>query len=202
MIIAVISDLHDNVVAWKSIVKYLSAHKITRLINCGDTCAPDMLKAMSNSYAGRIDTVFGNVADRELEKSVVKSLKNVAHHGDQGSVTIAGQKIFFNHFPAAAEAAAKTGEYDIVCHGHTHLKRWEPSPTLDKTNNYLAQSLLPNQSKVDTIDASTKVALDQPNRQPVTMILNPGTAGGMFQYPSFATVDLKNLTCSFIDINV
>lgn len=162
MSIAVMSDLHDNVAAWKSIAKYLSAEHIATLINCGDTCAPAMLKKMSEDFAGTIHTVFGNVADRELETTVVTTLHNVHHYGDQGTVTIEGKKIFFNHFPRVAEQAATSGDIDLVCHGHTHLKRWEPLGQI--------------------------------------MILNPGTAGGMFQYPSFATVDLQTMTCKFIDL--
>jgi hypothetical protein len=34
------------------------------------------------------------------------------------------------------------------------------------------------------------------------MVLNPGTAGGMFQYPSVAIVDLDTMNCSFIEITV
>lgn len=162
MVIAVMSDLHDNTAAWQSIARYLREHTITRLMNCGDTCAPAMLQEMSRTFAGQIDTVFGNVADRELETEVVKKLPNVTHYGDQGTVTIEGKNIFFNHFPKIAEQIAASGQVDLACHGHTHLKRWEPI----------------GQAKV----------------------LNPGTAGGMFQYPSFATVDLPAMRCSFIDI--
>lgn len=162
MSIAVMSDLHDNVAAWKSIAQYLAAEHIETLINCGDTCAPAMLQKMSEDFSGTIHTVFGNVADRELEKSVAKELSNVKHYGDAGDCMIEDKKIFFNHFPNVAEQAAASGDYQLVCHGHTHLKRWEPAG--------------------------------------LATILNPGTAGGMFQYPSFATVDLQTMTCKFIDL--
>ncbi|MDZ7798917.1 MAG: YfcE family phosphodiesterase [Patescibacteria group bacterium] len=35
-----------------------------------------------------------------------------------------------------------------------------------------------------------------------TYLLNPGTAGGMFQYPSFAIFDLENMTNKFKDITL
>ncbi len=164
MRIAVMSDLHDNVKAWGLIAKFLADQQIQTLINCGDTAAPAMLKEMSRTFAGQIHTVFGNVADRELEAKVARDLPNVTHYGDRGELTLAGQRIFFNHFPAVAEAEAGGGSYDFVCHGHTHLKRWEPKGA--------------------------------------TMILNPGTAGGMFQYPTFAVVDLATMTCNFEDVKI
>lgn len=35
-----------------------------------------------------------------------------------------------------------------------------------------------------------------------TYLLNPGTAGGMFQYPSYALFDLKNMTNQFEEITL
>lgn len=164
MIIAVMSDLHDNITNWGLIQNILAEKNITTLINCGDTCAPAMLKEMSKMFDGQIHTVFGNVADRALETEVVKTLANVTHYGDHGEIVLEHKKVFFNHFPLVAEQAAASSEYDLACHGHTHLKRWE--------------------------------------KMSKTLILNPGTAGGMFQYPSFATVDLATLTHEFIDITL
>lgn len=164
MTIAVISDLHDNIANWQIIQKIISEQKINVLINCGDTCAPAMLKEMSNTFSGQIHTVFGNVADRDLEEKVAGELPNVQHYGDRGHTDIEGKKIFFNHLPEVAEQTVTQGAYDLVCHGHTHLKRWE---------------------KIGT-----------------TYILNPGTAGGMFQYPSFATVNLSDMTHQFIEVKL
>ncbi|MBI2984147.1 MAG: metallophosphoesterase family protein [Candidatus Kerfeldbacteria bacterium] len=179
MFVAVMSDLHDNVANWQLIAKFLAEENIQTLINCGDTAAPAMLQEMSRAFAGQIHTVFGNVADRELETTVVAALANVTHYGEHGEVMMADKKIFFTHQPKHAEAAAALGPlfggaspvagraggaYDLICHGHTHLKRWE--------------------------------------KRGRTYFLNPGTAGGMFQYPSFAVVELVNMTCSFQDVRL
>lgn len=164
MRIAIMSDLHDNTAAWNILAKRLAAEEITTLINCGDTCSPAMLEKMAKSFPGEIFTIFGNVADRELEMEVVKTLPNVTHYGDGGSVKLAGRQIYFTHQPKEAESKIQSGEHNLVCHGHTHLKRWE---------------------KIGE-----------------TFVVNPGTAGGMFQYPSFAIIDLEKLTCSFIDLTL
>ena len=164
MHIAVMSDLHDNVTAWDRLVIFLEQQQITTLINCGDTSAPAMLKHMASTFTGQIHTVFGNVADEELETEVTKNLPNVTHYKFRGEMELDGKRISFNHFPNIAEREAKTGNFDLVCHGHTHLKRWE---------------------KIGT-----------------AMVLNPGTAGGMFQYPTFAVVDLTLMTCNFQDITL
>lgn len=164
MTIAVMSDLHDNLVAWKVIVEQLKKDQISRLINCGDAAAPDMLADMARTFPGQIDTVFGNVADRETEKELVTKIPNICHHGDVADISLEKRRIFFTHFPKIALTRVATGKYDLVCYGHDHLKRAE------------------------------KIGR--------TLLLNPGTAGGMFQYPSYALVDLTNLSYQFIEIKL
>lgn len=159
MTIAVMSDLHDNVKNWELINAWLTEHQITTLINCGDTAAPAMLQDMARTFKGTIHTIFGNVADRALEQKVAPTLTNVKHYGDEGAVTFKGRRIGFVHFPDRAQAMATSGDFDLVCHGHTHLKRWE---------------------KIGDC-----------------WILNPGTAGGMFQYPTFAIMDLSTMKTDF-----
>lgn len=134
MIIAVMSDLHDNLTCWGIMVRQLNEQKISILINCGDTVAPATLKEMSQTFNGTIHTVFGNNADRELELQVAPTLLNIMHHGDQGAIHVDGKCIGFTHIPQIATAMAQTGEFQIVCHGHTHLKRWEPFDRLATTN--------------------------------------------------------------------
>lgn len=164
MTIAVMSDLHDNIAAWELLVREVQNRNISTLINCGDTCAPAMLRAMSESFTGTIHTIFGNVVDRELEAQKVKDWSNVVHHGDRGAIDIDGRRIGFVHYPKVAEAMTTTGEFDLVCYGHDHLQRWE--------------------------------------KRGSCFLLNPGTAGGMFQYPTFATVDLTSLTHEFIRLTL
>lgn len=164
MEVAVISDLHDNVVGWQIIAKELAKRNITTLINCGDTCSPVMLQTIAKSFPGDIHTVFGNVADRERESQRVKELPNVTHYGDQADFTLDGKKIAVTHLPAQAKKLVESGAYDLVCHGHDHLKR---------------------QTKIGN-----------------TLLVDPGTAGGMFQYPSFAIVDLETMQATLVDIKL
>ncbi len=164
MNIAVISDLHDNLANWDLLLKRFSQLGITTLINCGDTCAPAMLRTMSETFPGQIYTVFGNVADKELETEKVKDWTNVHHYGEAGEFELAGKKFFINHYPKVARQKAATAEYDVVCYGHDHIKHAE----------LVGQTLL----------------------------LNPGTAAGMFQYPSFATINLSTLAHEFHELTV
>jgi len=42
-----------------------------------------------------------------------------------GEIELKGRKIAFCHYPKLAELLAKSGEYDAVFHGHTHVFREE-----------------------------------------------------------------------------
>jgi uncharacterized protein len=164
MIIAIMSDLHDNVTAWQIIARQLADQKIEALINCGDTAAPAMLMEMAKTFSGQIHTVFGNVADKETETTKAKELPNVTHYGEAGEVALGGRQIFFNHYPAIARQRAQSGMYDLVCYGHDHTKHAE------------------------LIGRTT--------------LLNPGTAGGMFQYPTYATIDLTNMKINWHNVTL
>jgi len=164
MLIAVMSDLHDNLGDWQIIINELKKRQVETIINCGDTAAPSMLAEMSETFDGQIHTVFGNVADKITETQRAKELSNVTHYGETGELGVANRKIFFNHYPQIAKAKAATGQYDLCCYGHDHIKHAE---------------------KIGT-----------------TLLLNPGTAGGMFQYPSIAIVDLADMSHQFINLKL
>lgn len=162
MRIAVMSDLHDNIPGWELVLRELQREEISLLLNIGDTVAPDVLVHMSETFTGIIHTVFGNNGDREAELSATKNISTIIHHGEIGGLEVEGVRIGFTHEPQPAMAMVREGIFDLVCHGHTHLKRWE---------------------KIGEC-----------------YVLNPGTAGGVFQYPSFATVDLPEMKARFIDL--
>jgi predicted phosphodiesterase len=44
----------------------------------------------------------------------------VRYYGQDGSLSLAGRRIFLVHYPHYAKAIALTGDYDLVCNGHEH----------------------------------------------------------------------------------
>jgi len=125
MKIAIISDTHDNVPNLEKALDWMRQSKVEQIIHCGDLCAPGILtKVLSPKFSGKIHMVFGNVEDRDLLNTKVKSFKNVNHYGDKGEVELGGKKIAFIHFPEEAKKLAESGKYDLVFYGHSH-KPWE-----------------------------------------------------------------------------
>jgi putative phosphoesterase len=151
-----------NIPCWELVLRELQREEITTLVNCGDTVAPNVLVHMAETFSGMIHTVFGNNGDRAGEQSAVAHQTNLTHHGDVGGIVVAGVRIGFTHEREPAMAMVRTGEFDVVCFGHNHIKQWTKSGNC--------------------------------------FVLNPGTAGGVFQYPSFATLDLPEMKARFIDL--
>jgi len=155
MKLAILSDLHDNYILWQQkILPKLKELNATEIIFCGDMCSPGMMKKMTEEFGEKIHLVFGNVdGDKKKMEELATGLPNLTIYGKQGEIELSGKKIAFVHFPNKARKLAESGNYHLVCYGHTH-----------------------------------KASKKKINR---TLLINPGTAGGLFAPASFMTYDLE-----------
>ncbi|NMB48071.1 metallophosphoesterase family protein [Candidatus Kuenenbacteria bacterium] len=124
MKIAIISDLHDNLVNLEKFLAWAKANNIEELFVLGDLCAAATLKrVLAPGFIGHIHIVFGNVCDRENELAVAKTFPHVTHSGDLAELIIDNKKIALTHYPQKAKELATTEKNDFVFYGHTH-KPW------------------------------------------------------------------------------
>ena len=127
MIIAIISDTHDNFDNTKKALEVISKKGAEVLIHCGDICSPGMFKIIPETFKGPIHCTFGN-NDREeflFIKIIEANYKNVQFHKPFGELELDGKKIAFTHYPVFGEGMAHTGKYDLVAFGHSHEKHEE-----------------------------------------------------------------------------
>ncbi len=126
MKIAVLSDIHDNVWNLDKVLDKLKKEKVEAIIFCGDFCAPFTFKRLANREIP-IYAVFGNVdgAQKEITQLALKNYKNVILEKDLLEIELNGRKIAICHNNKFAEGLAKTGKYDAVFHGHTHISKIE-----------------------------------------------------------------------------
>lgn len=119
MKIAILSDIHDNIWALKKVMDEIAGVDV--LLFCGDFCAPFSLALMAERFRGPIHCVAGNndgdvlLLIRNAEKA-----GNVTWHGPFADLQLDGRRIFMHHYPAIAERVAASGQYDLVCCGHSH----------------------------------------------------------------------------------
>lgn len=122
MKLAIISDIHDNLVNLKKCLDWCRENKVEEMICCGDVTNNETLQFLSQNFFGPIHLVRGNMEiyyDEEVE-----SYKNVKYYGRTGRVKI-GDKFFgLCHEPFLIEDVQKLGDCEIIFYGHTH-KPWE-----------------------------------------------------------------------------
>jgi putative phosphoesterase len=120
MQIAILSDIHDNI--WK-LETLLADLQADALIFCGDFCAPFTLAQIAESFAGPIHAVFGNNdGDQFLLSRVAVRSPQVTLHGEFCELELDGRRVAVTHYPQIGKALARGGEYDLVCHGHSHKR--------------------------------------------------------------------------------
>jgi hypothetical protein len=120
MKIGILSDIHDNI--WNLRAALEGLREADALICCGDLCSPFVVGLLAEGLAGRpIHVVFGN-NDGDLFRITQNAsrLKGVQLHGELFQGELGGKRVFVNHYPLIARAAA-TEEYDLICYGHNHL---------------------------------------------------------------------------------
>ena len=121
MIIAIISDSHDNIWNLRKAVKIIQAENAEMIIHCGDFVAPFMLKELEASE-NPVHGVFGNNDGDQylLTKMALSALKSITLHGLIGQVDADGFKVSFTHYGEVAEGLAASGDSSLVCYGHSH----------------------------------------------------------------------------------
>lgn len=133
MKIAVISDTHGNLANIQTALEEIKQEEIESIIHCGDIGGLETLEFL-DKFNGKVFAVFGN-ADKgyfEKENSFFERFSNIKFFGstdsagaDSGEIELGGKKIAFVHFPEIAQGLAKSQQYDLVFHGHTHRPHQE-----------------------------------------------------------------------------
>jgi len=117
MLIALISDSHDDMKQISKAVSLINERKAKHVLHTGDMVSPftfESLKDLDCPFTG----IFGNNdGDRVLLKDKSGGRIYIQPH----MLELGGKFIAMVHEPIAVEALALSGKYDVVIHGHTHI---------------------------------------------------------------------------------
>lgn len=122
MKIAIISDIHDNLVNLEKCLNWCEKEKIKHLICCGDITNSETLEFLSNKFAKQIYLVQGNIEiydEREVER-----FNNIEYFGKIGKTELGGKTIGICHEPYIIDKVLKKWKCDIIFYGHTH-RPWQ-----------------------------------------------------------------------------
>jgi putative phosphoesterase len=120
MRIGVISDTHGHVANTLAAVRLLESLDVEAVLHCGDIGSPEIPRLLATWPA---HFVLGNCDhEREALKAAIEAAGLVCH-GRFGDLTLAGRRIGLIHSDDARlfRRVTTSGEYDLVCYGHTHM---------------------------------------------------------------------------------
>ena len=120
MQILILSDIHDNIWALKTILQSQQAAEAGVLICCGDLCSPFIIDLLG-AFKKPIHIVLGN-NDCDVEHMVGKlsQYPHIKIHGEYYRDELDNKTIAVNHYPEKAEKLVQLQAYDVVCYGHDH----------------------------------------------------------------------------------
>lgn len=118
MKLAVISDIHDNLVNLSKCLKWCKGGKIEYLICCGDITNSETLNFLGKKFSGPIYLAQGNIEIYDAEE--VKKYKNIAYLGKSGKISVNGKMVGVCHEPYQVDKLLAEDNFDIIFYGHTH----------------------------------------------------------------------------------
>lgn len=136
--ICIVSDSHDRSEPLAAAISAAHAAGAKAVIHCGDVIGAHTLRA-SLKLGLPIHVVHGNnLGDTmAIHKLMSKSAGNLIYHGMDATIELAGRRIFVTHYPHYARGMACTGDYDLICCGHSHIAEIAIQPNINGGNTPL-----------------------------------------------------------------
>jgi len=124
MRIGVVSDTHGNMRSAESAAELLKQNEIDVVLHCGDIGSADIIPVFE---AWPTHFVFGNVDGNEGKLRQMIEACGLTCHDRFGELQLEGVRIALLHSDDRPRflATIDSGDYDLVCYGHTHVAKHE-----------------------------------------------------------------------------
>jgi len=123
MKIAIISDIHENFHNLILALQAMEKHKVEQIICLGDLMNSGIAKLLATQSIP-VFMIWGNNDGEKVEITLAAKKENSSltlSTKGYDFLALDGRKIFISHYEDLAEPMAKSGAYDAVFYGHTHL---------------------------------------------------------------------------------
>lgn len=124
MKICIVSDSHDRAPLLAAAVAAARDDGAAAVVHCGDLIGANTLRPLL-ALGLPVHFVSGNnLGDPvALWNLCAGSGGLLTYHGNDADLTLGGRRICATHYPHYGRALACTGDYDVVCCGHSHEAR-------------------------------------------------------------------------------
>lgn len=138
MKVCILSDSHDHIPLLEAAVLDAKALGAEAVLHCGDLVAPSTLHCLER-IGLPVHVIHGNNTGDlyALTRLAHKPGAVVHYHGMDAGIQLGGKRIFLVHYPHYARALAATGDWDLVCCGHSHKVLIEQLPNVHQEKTWL-----------------------------------------------------------------
>jgi putative phosphoesterase len=121
MKVCIVSDSHDRADALQQAVREAKAAGAEAVIHCGDLIGAQTVKP-ALTHGLPMHLIHGNnVGDTQaLHRQSQASGGLLQYHGADARLELDGRRVFVVHYDDYGYAMACTGQWDLVCCGHSH----------------------------------------------------------------------------------
>jgi predicted phosphodiesterase len=119
--ICIVSDSHDRADPLAAAVRAGAQAGARAVIHCGDLIGTQTLRG-ALEVGLPVHLIHGNnIGDQVSLARWVRERKGLLqYYGPDARLELGGKKVFAVHYPEYGHAFACTGEWDLVCCGHSH----------------------------------------------------------------------------------
>jgi putative phosphoesterase len=119
--VCIVSDSHDRADPLASAVRQAAAEGAEVVIHCGDVIGTQTLRGALNAGLTMHVIHGNNLGDPiSLSRWARESAGKLQYHGPDARLELGGRRVFVVHYPEYGYAMACTGDWDLVCCGHSH----------------------------------------------------------------------------------
>jgi len=136
--LCILSDSHDRADALAQAVREAKALGAEAVIHCGDLIGAQTVKP-ALQHGLPVHLIHGNnVGDTQaLHFQMGKSGGLLRYHGADARLELGGRRVFVVHYDDYGYAMACTGDWDLVCCGHSHTAEARKVRTVRGTESWL-----------------------------------------------------------------
>ena len=121
MKIAIISDIHDNVMNLLKCLDFCEKNNVEKLLCCGDVTNDETISTLGKKFPGPIFLVRGNA--EIFNPEIIKKFENINDLGKVGAIEIDSVVVGMCHQPFLIDEVIEKYAPQICFYGHTH-KPW------------------------------------------------------------------------------
>lgn len=134
MRLGVVSDTHGRLETTARAVQELRKRDVDVVIHCGDIGSPSIVYEFTEWPT---HFVFGNVDHDTVSLTHAIRDAGLTGHDRFGELELAGRRIAFLHSDDTHrfQSTIASGNYDLVCYGHTHKFEFHDDPSGSRVLN-------------------------------------------------------------------